>query len=174
MPKSSRKSVNKKTINKKTAKKENRKSPSESATSQKVGTIAKGNDGHYWVVVSTSKGVNRWVPSHSVKLNGLELLSEEYLHKNIGKTVKLHTREYRTEWPTKKDLTTGTFTTLTFIPSGKTKANAKGNYAEIEGSINFNGTNNKADFKMSYLQMNKKEKRVSTNLMNTEVFVEIK
>ncbi len=173
MPKSLKKSP-RKSVNKKTAKKENRKSPSESATSQKVGTIAKGNDGHYWVVLSTSKGVNRWVPSHSVKLNGLELLSEEYLHKNIGKTVKLHTREYRAEWPTKKDLTTGTFTTLTFIPSGKTKANAKGNYAEIEGSINFNGTNNKADFKMSYLQMNKKEKRVSTNLMNTEVFVECK
>jgi hypothetical protein len=170
MPKSIRKSSSKKSI--KTVKKENRKSPSESASAQTVGTIAKGNDGHYWVVDKTSIGIHRWVPSHSVKLNGLELLSEEYLHKNIGKTVKLHCREYRSEWPTKKDLTTGTFTTLTFIPSGNTKT--KGNYTEIEGLINFKGTNNKSDFKMSYLQMNKKEKSVSTNLMNTEVFVEIK
>ena len=49
-----------------------------------------------------------------------------------------------------------------------------GKLVEIEGHINFNGTNNKADFILSSLQMSSKDKSISTNLMNTEVFVESK
>ncbi len=160
-----------KRLSKSQSKSKTRKSPSESATTQMVGTITKGNDGGYWVVDKTKQGVHRWVPKHTAKMNGFEFLSSEYLKKNIGKTVKLHCREYRLEWPTKKDLTTGTFSIITFIPTGNTKV--KGNYTEIEGHINFKGTNNKADFVMSSLQMDK-NKNVSTNLMNTEVFVESK
>ena len=163
--------VNTKSKSLKKTKNTSRKSPSESATTQMVGTIAKGNDGGHWVVDKTNQGVHRWVPKHSAKLNGFEFLSEEYLKNNVGKTVKLHCREYRLEWPTKKDVTNGTFSIITFIPTGNTKV--KGNYTEIEGHINFEGTNNKADFVMSSLQMDK-NKNVSTNLMNTEVFVESK
>ena len=148
-----------------------RKSPSESATTKMVGTIAKGNDGGHWVVDKTNQGVHRWVPKHSAKLNGFEFLSEEYLKKNIGKTVKLYCREYRLEWLNKKDVTNGVVSIITFIPSGNTKV--KGNYTEIEGHINFEGTNKKTDFVMSSLQMDK-NKNVSTNLMNTEVFVQSK
>ena len=41
----------------------NRPSPSVGASSQKIGTIMKGNDGNKWVVVKRSNGVRRWVKS---------------------------------------------------------------------------------------------------------------
>jgi hypothetical protein len=152
-----------------------RKSPSESASIQMVGTIAKGNDGLHWVVDKTENGIKRWVHTKSSKLNGLELLSEEFLKKNLGKNVKLYCREYQLQWPHKKDFKqTGTHTIITFIPTGNNKNTNGGKLVEIEGHINFNGTNNKADFILSSLQMSSKDKSISTNLINTEVFVESK
>ena len=166
------KKISRTTSKSKTKKNVTRKSPSESASSLPLGTIAKGNDGLYWVVDKTEKGVQRWVHKNSSKLNGIELLSEEYLKKNIGKIVKLYCREYKLEWPTKKDLKKTTV--VTFIPSGNTKTTNGGKLLDIEGHINFNGTKDKADFTVSSLQMSIKNKNVSTNLMNTEVFVESK
>lgn len=166
--------VNTKTKSK-TKKSVTRKSPSESATSVSVGTITKGNDGLYWVVDKTDKGVHRWVHTQSSNLNGFELLSEEYLKKNIGKVVKLYCREYRLEWPTKKDLKkTGVFSIVTFIPTGNRKITNGEKLVEIEGHINFDGTTNRSDFMLSSLQMSTKNKNVSTNLMNTEIFIESK
>lgn len=40
--------------------KKSRKGPTESATKFAVGTRRKGNDGNQWVIMTTSKGVNRW------------------------------------------------------------------------------------------------------------------
>ena len=37
-----------------------RKSPSESATTFKLGTKKKGNDGNMWIVVKNKNGIKRW------------------------------------------------------------------------------------------------------------------
>ncbi len=166
------KKISRTTSKSKTKKNVTRKSPSESASSLPLGTIAKGNDGLYWVGDKTEKGVQRWVHKNSSKLNGIELLSEEYLKKNIGKIVKLYCREYKLEWPAKKDLKKASV--VTFIPTGNTKTRKEGKLIDIEGHINFKGTKDKADFTLSSLQMSTKNKNVSTNLMNTEVFIESK
>jgi hypothetical protein len=39
----------------------NRPSPSTGASSQKIGTVMKGNDGNMYKVIKTSSGVRRWV-----------------------------------------------------------------------------------------------------------------
>ena len=44
----------------KSEKKKDRPSPSESATTFKVGTKKKGNDGNMWIIVENKNGVKRW------------------------------------------------------------------------------------------------------------------
>lgn len=39
----------------------NRPSPSTGASSQKIGTVMKGNDGNMYKVIKTSSGTRRWV-----------------------------------------------------------------------------------------------------------------
>ena len=98
--KKTQKSIKKIKINKIKSKKLNkelnkeRKSPNESATLFDVGSIKKGNDGHIWVIMSDKNNNKRWVPKISVELNGLKVLTVDYLAKNINKTIKLYNREY--------------------------------------------------------------------------------
>jgi len=166
-----------------------RKSPTESATSFTVGTIKKGNDNELYVVTKTTSGVQRWTPTITTELNNMKLLTVDFLSKQINKPIKLYLREYSEQWPTKNDWKNKpTYTTIVFKPTGnalvgkkilsdwlKTKnlndIKVKSNFM-IEGYINYSHSNKEADFSLSSLQVDTKNKKiVSINLMNTEVFV---
>ena len=59
----SKKNISKKLIKSKLNKistKKIRPSPSESATTFKIGTKKKGNDGNIWVIVENKNGIKRW------------------------------------------------------------------------------------------------------------------
>jgi hypothetical protein len=177
---------------KKIAKQSIRKSPSESATLYNVGTIMKGNDKRRWVVIKTNNGIKRWMLSESADLNGLKKISLDYLAKHVNKIVKLYCRGYQSFWPNKKDWSTrnGENSIITFIPTGNLIVNKKiiqngiigtlnskilqSRNIEIEGYINFDGTDKKENFVFSSLQMDHKNLSISTNLMNIEIFVENK
>ena len=84
---------------KRTKKRLVRPSPSESATSLPEGSIRIGNNKEMWVVVNNAKGVSRWTPIENVKLNGWQLLTLDYLSKNIGKPIVIYERTIEQDWP---------------------------------------------------------------------------
>ena len=169
-----------------------RDSPSESATAFSVGTIKKGNDGNQYVVTETSNKTHRWVPTINAEMNNMKLLTIDYLAKNINKPIKLYLREYRGEWPKKNDWSRKdpTHGIMIFKPTGNAIIGKKilDNWLKtrkpeikersqfnVEGFLSFSVSNKESDFSLSSLQVDSKNKKVvSYNLMNTEVFIELK
>jgi hypothetical protein len=155
----------------------NRKSPSSSATEFKIGTIMKGNDKQYWVVNKTSSGIHRWVPKLNAEINGMKLLTTDYLSKNINKTIKIYCREYSLMWPKKNNKN---IYMITFKSTGNALIGKKllinwlkvqkpaipdKSHFSIEGYINYNPK--KTIVELSSLQVDSKNKKlVSLNLMN--------
>jgi hypothetical protein len=159
-----------------------RKAPIESATSLPEGTI-KGN----WVIKKVAGGSQRWMPTTSAELNGFRLFTTDYAAKHSGKPIILYTREYKEVWPSKTAWSKpadSTYTKLTFVPNGdaikgktrldgwlKTKSPAikKGDRFAIDGPLYENGK-----YFADSVQVDSSDgKRLSTNLMNTEVFVKV-
>jgi hypothetical protein len=161
-----------------------RQSPSDSATIHQIGSIMKGNDGQRWVVDRTSNGVHRWTSNLSCKLNGMMILTVDYLNKNINKPIKLYLREYSDLWPKKNEWSkpSPTHSSIIFTPTGnaiigkkiipdwlKNQTSFKKGL-NVEGYLSFDG---KTEV-LSSLQFDSKNKKiVSINLMNTEIFVSI-
>ncbi len=160
-----------------------RPSPAESATSFPEGTIRKGGNRNMWVVRKMG-GVNRWIPVESAEINGIRLLTVDYMKTMIGKEISIFLREYSDTWPSTKDFKTY----LRFIPDGnarigknkkvlenwlrtKTPSVKKGQYFFVTGI----GTYGK-DYTTTVdsLQVSSGSGTVvSPNLMNTEAFVRI-
>ena len=177
-----------KTQNKKHTKKSIRPSPSNSATSLPEGTIRTGGNGAYWVIVQTSKGIPRWVPTESCELNGWRILTVDYLAKNIGKPVEIYEREYMDTWPGKNQKMRDK---LKFIPNShlqiqinrkKTLAEnwlatrkppiQKGQMLLLQGLGDWYGT--EKEMKGFSMQVDSGNgKLVSSNVMNTEAFVKV-
>ena len=175
-----------KTQNKKQTKKASRPSPSNSATSLPEGTIRTGGNGAYWVIVQTSKGIPRWVPTESCELNGWRILTVDYLAKNIGKPVEIYEREYMDTWPGKNQKMRDK---LKFIPNGHLQVNRKKTLAEnwlatrkppiqkgqmllLQGLGDWYG--NEKEMKEFSMQVDSGNgKLVSSNVMNTEAFVKV-
>lgn len=76
-----------------------RPSPDISATSVPIGTIEEGNDGEPWVAVMAKNGVQRWMPYTSAKLNGMRVLTVDYLAQNVGKSFVIYDRSMSNKWP---------------------------------------------------------------------------
>lgn len=96
-----------------------RPSPELSATEVEEGTIMSGNNGRLWVAVAAKNGVQRWTPYASTKLNGLQLLTVDYLAKHIGKPIKIYDRDFSDQWPSgprDRDLES-----WVFVPNGDAK-----------------------------------------------------
>lgn len=161
-----------------------RKSPSDSATVHPIGTIMRGLDGQNWVVDKTKIGIHRWTPQTSSTLNGMMILTTDYLSKNINKSITLYLREYINEWPKKEDWIKKipTHETITFKPTGNAivgksvinnwlkKQDTFKKGLSVEGYISFYSEKEH----LSSLQVDSKNKKtVSTNLMNTEVFIKV-
>jgi len=157
-----------------------RKAPIESATSLREGTI-KGN----WVIKKVAGGVQRWMPVVSTELNGFRLFTTDYAAKHIGKPIILYCREYKESWPSKtawSKPSDSTYTKLTFVPNGdaikgktripgwlkiKQPAIKKGDRFAIDGPL-YEGK----DLLANGVQVDSSDgKRLSTDLMGTEVFV---
>ncbi len=160
------------------SKKQIRKSPIESATIFEVGTIKKE-----YVITETSNGVKRWTPMVNAKLNNMQLLTVDYLVKNIDKTVKLYVREYDNKFPSKSDWNkkNPTYQIMKFKPTGNAIIGKKilVNWLKIQKpEIKDNSMffiEGYLDSHLSSLQVDSKNKKVvSVNLMNSEVFVESK
>ena len=157
-----------------------RKAPVESATSLPEGTI-KGK----WVIKKVTGGSQRWMPISSVELNGFRLFTTDYAAKHIDKPIILYCREYKEVWPSKtawSKPSDSTYTKVTFVPNGdaikgktripgwlktKTPAIKKGDQFAIDGPLYENRTH----FADSVQVDSSDGKMLSTNLMNTEVFV---
>ena len=93
-----------------------RKSPSESATLFPEGTMKKG-----WVVKKAANGVQRWIPEVSVEMNGFKKFTVDHAAKKIGKTITLYAREYSDMWPSKNAWTNpenSTYVRFLFTPNG--------------------------------------------------------
>ena len=177
-----------KTQNNKKTKKSIRPSPSESATSLPEGSIRRGGNGAKWVIVRTSKGIPRWVPTESCELNGWRILTVDYLAKNIGKPVEIYEREYMDTWPAKNEKMGEK---LKFIPNGhlqiqvnrkktiaenwlatRKPAMQKGQMLLLQGLGDWYGTEKEmVEFSMQVDSGN--GKLVSSNVMNTEAFVKV-
>ena len=162
-----------------------RLSPSESATLYSIGTIKYGKDEiQQWVVVKTSNGIKRWTKYESVKLNGFQALTVEYLTKNIGKLLEIYLCEYNDMWPTSKNFSSRIY----FLSTGNAHVNRNKNpivnwlrtkrpaikdntIFSIEGYI---GWYKKDKLELSSLQVDSLNKTlVSTNVLNTRAFVKI-
>ena len=106
--------------------KSSRPSPTESATLFPVGTIKRGNDKTHYVVVETSTGVQRWVPILSAEINGIRLLTLDYIAKNIGKTFKYLEGEYQALFPKSFKNDKGNLLRIdTFTPNGDIEIKGK-------------------------------------------------
>ena len=81
--------------------KKGRKSPSASATLYPEGTIEFGSDSDRWVVKETEKGIKRWVPAHSTSLFGYRPLTAKILAKHINKPITVYERQSQNFWPKK-------------------------------------------------------------------------
>ena len=169
-----------------------RKSPNESATLFGVGTMKKGNDNQIWVIMNDKNNNKRWVPKISVELNGLKVLTVDYLSKNINKTIKLYDREYGNQWADKNDWLEKNkmkvkdlgYHTILFKPTGNAILGKKilNNWLKthqptikdntnfnIEGYISFDNDLN--NMELLSLQVDSKNKKiVSSNLINIESF----
>lgn len=172
--------------NARTTKKIIRPSPSDGATSLPVGTIRKGGDDARWVITRTSKGVPRWTPTESCKLNGWRILNVDYLAKNIGKSVEIYERDYMDTWPANNEKM---HDTLKFIPNGHLQINRKKTLAEnwlatkkptiqkgqillLQGLSDWYGT--EKEMKEFSMQVDSENgKLVSSNVMNMEAFVKV-
>ncbi len=76
----------------------------------------RGNDDKPWVAVSAKNGVQRWTSYTSATLNGLRVLTLDYLRKHVGKPVVIYDRSARDIWPSgvrEKDMES-----YTFVPDG--------------------------------------------------------
>lgn len=171
----------------KTRKVKERKAPEESATSLPEGTMKAG-----WVIKKSSNGVPRWMPKKSVELNGFRLFTTDFAAKNIGKSLILYLREYQDMWPKKNAWTTSkdsSYYKYKFIPNGdgikgKTKIEnwlktqkpeiKKGDHFYIDGPVYECIKNNCNNHFSDSLQVDSTGGQfVSSNLMNTEIFVKI-
>ena len=104
----------------------NRPSPSESATLFPVGTIKRGNDKNDYVVVATSTGVQRWVPILNAEINGIRLLTLDYIAKHIGKTFKYLEGEYQSQFPKSFKADRSKYLRIdTFTPNGDIEIKGK-------------------------------------------------
>lgn len=167
------------TVNK-TRKLKVRKAPEESATSMPEGTMKAG-----WVIKKASNGVPRWVQQTSVELNGFELLTVDYAQKHVGKPITLFCREFKEEWPSKSDWSQkkdSTHYTLTFTPNGDAKMGSKvlnGWLKSRKPGVKKNSiflidgpVLQKGNLLVDGVQLDSHgQKLMSTNFMNTEVFV---
>ncbi len=115
---------------------------------------------------SKSKSVTR-TRTKTEKNGTLKQLNVKLIQKYIGKTLKLYAREYlkqpakKSDWSNPKNRPT--HYTLYFKPS-------KVLDDMIEGDIQFYPGE---PFKPSSLQIDRKNKNISTNLMNTQVFIQV-
>ena len=64
-----------------------RKAPSQSATLFKKGTIKKGNDGNRWVIVTNTRGVQRWQKVQGAKVKA----KTRRVGRRVGRVVELGT-----------------------------------------------------------------------------------
>lgn len=64
-----------------------RKAPTESATLFKKGTIKKGNDGNRWVIVTNTRGVQRWQKVQGAKVKA----KTRRVGRRVGRVVELGT-----------------------------------------------------------------------------------
>lgn len=174
--KNTKKSIKKKTN--KTKKNSTRPSPSESATLFPEGTIKKGNDKQNWVITVTNKGVHRWIPLLNAEINGVKLLTVDYLAKNIGKTVKYLEGEYQEVVPKSINAVPKLYLRVdTITPNGDISINGK-----IIKNWLLHRTPELPDNKMIFvltdnpdeltLQIDSKNKKTcSTNVMNMQTWV---
>lgn len=72
-----------------------RKGPPSSAAAAPEGRIAKGADRRFWVALSTSKGVRRWVPLRSAHRGRMRPLTASFARKHAGQAIRVYTR---TDW----------------------------------------------------------------------------
>lgn len=160
-----------------------RPSPSESATSFPEGTVRKGGNRRHWVV-KMNNGVKRWIPIESAEINGLRLLTVDYMETMIGKEINIYLREYSDTWPESDDFQTD----LRFIPDGNARVNKnkkvldnwlrtrmpsvkKGQYFYVTGLGTYGEDYSRS---VDSLQVESSVgKIVSPNLMNTEAYVRV-
>ncbi len=96
-----------------------RQSPDASATSVPEGTIEIGNNGAPWVAVTARNGVQRWTPYISTQLNGMKILTVDYLSQHVGKPVVIYDRSASARWPSGPK---ARFEEIyTFVPNGDAK-----------------------------------------------------
>lgn len=159
-----------------------RASPAESATSLPEGTIKAG-----WVTKKAANGVQRWVPEASVELNGFRKLTTDYAAKHIGKSISLYTREYNETWPAKSAWSRppdSTHVVFQFVPDGDGLVGArrlngwlKTQKPEVKRGTVFSISGpvlEKGKHLVDGVQVDSVGKRLlSTNFMNTEVFVRV-
>lgn len=160
-----------------------RPSPTESATNEPVGTIRPGNDGYYYVITSTKDGRQRWTRCTSAKLNGLKVLTLDYLRSNIGKPITLYEISSSTTWPRSKR--ERDMERRVFIPNGNViQLKRKTPYIDwlitrkpslddrklffVEGEF----PSEKGDMRYYGLSIDLHEELVTSNLRNTQTFVD--
>ena len=170
-----------KTQNNKKTKKSIRPSPSESATLFPAGTIRRGSDGGRWVITHTSKGVPRWTPIASAEINGVRLLTVNYLAKNIGKPVIYYSRMYEDTFPTLADLSK--MESFTFTPNGNAQVDGKKTILEgwlrtkrpaVKLGQDFSLLGDGGAGNYGALQVDSKHSNeVSDNVMNMEAFIKV-
>ncbi len=162
-----------------------RPSPAESATSFSEGTIRKGGNHRYWVVKKMSNGVNRWIPTESAEINGIERLTVEYMETMIGKEINIYVRGYSDTWPTPDEFEPN----LLFRPDGNARIHKnkkilenwlhtrtppvkKGQYFYVTGLGTYTDDSQHRIF--DTLQVDSSSGiSVSPNLLNTEAFVRV-
>ena len=164
-----------------------RSSPTESATSVPEGTMKDG-----WVVKKAGTS-QRWMPATSVELNGFRLFTVDYAAKHLGEGIPLFCREYKDMWPTanawvkKAD---PTHVVMKFAangsagPAGAAKRQTNwykkrttikaGKPFMLDGPVYLckNVKCSSSELMGDGVQADAKG-RISTNFMNTEVFVKI-
>ena len=158
-------------------------SPEESATLFEQGIIKPGNNKELWVVKQYGPN-KRWVPCISANINNIQMLTVDYLAKNIGKEIKIFSTGYDLVWP-KKIVPNLIFTPSGNAQKGKNKKKLinwlKTQDPEIKdrtvffilGTITYLKTNGIDDFtEESGLQVDSLNKQiVSTNLWNSILYV---
>ena len=159
----------------------NRPSPSESATLFPAGTIRRGSDGGRWVITHTSKGVPRWTPIASAEINGVRLLTVNYLAKNIGKPVIYYSRMYEDTFPTLADLSK--MESFTFTPNGNAQVDGKKTILEgwlrtqrpaVKLGQDFSLLGDGGAGNYGALQVDSKHpNEVSDNVVNMEAFIKV-
>lgn len=163
--------------------------PKDNASYYSEGTIKTNNDGYKWVnKYNDITSVMEWIPFNEVQLNGYKALTIDYIRENIGKEIYIYERDSKyAKWPNMID---SNLYKLVWTPNGDAMDMSNGliinnwlihQKPDIEDNTVFllfgfgNGhsyESNNCQFEMA-LQVNKKNKTLSSNIQSLDAFIHI-